>query len=422
MSLARSARYFNRAKSILVGGVNSPVRSFSSVGGTPPFIARAKGPYLWDEDGNRYIDLVQSWGAMILGHGHPEVIEAARNALKNGTSYGACHKNEFRLAELIREAFPKTAERVRLMSSGTEATMTALRIARGATGRDIVIKFAGCYHGHHDSLLAAAGSGVLTLGIPSSLGVPAAWTQSTIVLPYNSPAAVIETFARYGGKIAAIIVEPVACNMGLVLPSEKFLKTLRTVTRRHGAILIFDEVITGFRLKWGGLSDDYNADLVCLGKIIGGGFPVGAVAGKKDLMNCLAPLGGVYHAGTLSGNPVAVSAGMATLGVLKKELPYGELDARTKKLAAQIQNKNIRAVQHGSLLTIFFSVAEITDYESAKTTNTKQFAKFFTRLLKAGVYWPPSNFEACFISAAHSPSTLKTVAEAAVEAVEAACP
>lgn len=416
------APWFDRAQKVLVGGVNSPVRSFSSVGGTPPFIARAQGPYLWDEDGNRYIDLVQSWGAMILGHGHPEVLAAARRALNSGTSFGACHRKEIELAEMICEAFPKTSERVRFMSSGTEATMTALRIARGATGRELVIKFSGCYHGHHDSLLAAAGSGVLTLGIPTSQGVPASWTKSTLVLPYNSPEAVSKTFARQGNKIAAVIVEPVACNMGLTLPQKGFLKTLRAITKRHGAVLIFDEVITGFRLKWGGVSDDYGADLVCLGKIIGGGFPMGAVAGKKELMNLLSPLGGVYHAGTLSGNPVAAAAGLATLHVLKRDRPYNELEVRTKKLAASLKGKNITVTQLGGLLTIFFTPTPVTDYESAKTTDTKRFARFFNHLLKAGIYWPPSNFEACFFSTAHSSSHLKILTETIAEALEASCP
>lgn len=418
MKRLKSDRLFERAKNILVGGVNSPVRSFQSVGMSPPFIAKAKGPYLWDEDGNRYLDLVQSWGALILGHAHPQVLSAARRALALGTSFGACHQKEMELAELISDAFGKIAERVRLMSSGTEATMTALRIARGATGRDLIIKFAGCYHGHHDSLLAGAGSGALTLGIPASLGVPAAWAGQTLVLPYNSPAAVSQAFQRYGPQIAGVIVEPVACNMGLVLPQPGFLKILRKLTRSQGSVLIFDEVITGFRLKWGGLAGEFDADLVCLGKIIGGGFPMGAVAGRKELMNLLAPLGGVYHAGTLSGNPVGTAAGLAALQTLKKNQPYADLEAKTKKLAAALPSKGTTVVQTGSLLTIFFTKTPVTDYESAKTTDTQRFSRFFSRLLESGIYWPPSNFEACFISTAHTQRHLDALTKKVTKALE----
>ncbi|MBI2070846.1 MAG: glutamate-1-semialdehyde 2,1-aminomutase [Elusimicrobia bacterium] len=379
----KSERLFNRAKKILVGGVNSPVRSFKSVGGHPLFIRKAKGPYCWDADGKRYIDLVQSWGALILGHGHPQVLAAARQAMNKGASYGACHENEILLAETLRRAFPKTIERVRLMSSGTEAAMTALRIARGATGRDFIVKFSGGYHGHHDSLLVAAGSGALTLGQPSSLGVPAAWAKTTIVVPYNDLTAVEETFKKTGDKIAAVIVEPAAANMGLVLPKAGFLEGLRSLTRRYGSLLIADEVITGFRLKWGGLADAMEADLVCLGKIIGGGFPIAAVGGAARFMDILAPLGGVYHAGTLSGNPVAVAGGLAALNVLKRVNPYPKLEARSKKFAVSLTHTATRlglpfqVIQRGSLWTVFFTETPIYDNASAQKTDTKLFARFF---------------------------------------------
>ena len=414
---------FEKAKKVLVGGVNSPVRSFNSVGESPRFIARAKGPRMWDVDDKEYIDYVCSWGAIILGHADPEVTIAVKNALNLGTSYGACHEREIELAELIKRAFPKIIEKVRLCNSGTEATMTALRLARGKTKRDCVVKFAGGYHGHHESLLVSAGSGLMTQGIPSSSGVPKVWAEKTIVLPYSDVHAAEEIFNLRGKEIAAVIVEPVACNMGVVLPKEGFLQSLRRLTKENGSVLIFDEVITGFRLRWGGLSQDVQPDLICLGKIIGGGFPIGAVAGKASIMDLLAPLGDVYHAGTLSGNPIAVTAGITVLKALKRRNPYQRMEKFVQNLTKSTRDfceqKGIPMTinQSGSLFTLFFSDQSVVDCESAKKTDTKKFAKFFHNLLKRGVYFPPSNFEACFLSAAHTEWDLEQTFKAICKAI-----
>jgi len=399
------------------------VRSFNSVGECPRFIARAKGSKMWDVDGRDYIDLVSSWGAIILGHADPEVTTAVKNALNLGTSYGACHEREIELADLIKKAFPEIIDKVRMCNSGTEATMTALRLARGATGRDCVVKFAGGYHGHHESLLVSAGSGLMTQGIASSDGVPKAWAEKTIVLPYNDIKAAEEVFSSRGGEIAAVIVEPVACNMGVVLPKEGFLSGLRDLTKRHGAILIFDEVITGFRLRWGGISQDFKPDLICLGKIVGGGFPIGAVAGGAAIMDLLAPLGNVYQAGTLSGNPIAVTAGITVLKALKRRNPYPRMEKLAQKLTRAIgdfckqKEMPLTINQIGGLFTLFFTGCPVIDYESAKKTDTKQFSKFFHKLLEAGVYFPPSNFEACFVSAAHTERDMEETLQAVSQAI-----
>lgn len=419
----KSEILFNKAKKVLVGGVNSPVRSFGGVGGCPRFISRAKESKIWDADSKSYIDFVSSWGAIVLGHANPQVNSVVKKALGLGTSYGSCHEREIELAHLLKEAFPKTIEKVRLANSGTEATMTALRLARAATKRDVIVKFAGAYHGHHESLLVSAGSGLMTQGIPSSDGVPKSWASTTLVLPYNDIPSLKEAFKLKGHEIAAVIVEPIACNMGVVLPQEGFLKSLRELTKRYGALLVFDEVITGFRLKWGGFSEEFLPDLVCLGKVIGGGFPIGAVAGKAEFMDLLAPLGSVYHAGTLSGNPIATSAGIAVLRALKKTNPYPRIERLTKKLTQSIRDlakeKGIPLIINGigGLFTVFFTSGPVNDYESAKKTDTKEFARFFHNLLERGVYFPPSNFEACFVSAAHTEKDLDKTFDAISKAL-----
>jgi glutamate-1-semialdehyde 2,1-aminomutase len=414
MNLARSAALMERARRLIPGGVNSPVRAFRSVGGTPPFLVRGDGARVWDADGNEYIDYVGSWGPLLLGHRHPEVIEALRSVLEIGTSFGAPTEAEVLLAELIREAMP-SMEMVRLVNSGTEATMSALRLARGFTGRDRVVKFEGCYHGHVDSLLVKAGSGVATLGIPDTAGVPRAFADTTIALPYNSTAAVEETFARRGEEIAAVIVEPVAGNMGCVPPAPGFLECLREQTSRYGALLIFDEVMTGFRLAFGGAQQLYGVrpDLTTVGKVIGGGLPIGAYGGRADIMSLVAPAGPVYQAGTLSGNPLAVSAGLAVLRHLKAhpEL-YRELDRKTAELAAAAP-ESVTVNRVGSMFTFFFTAGPVTDYDSARRSDTERFARFHRAMLEAGVYLAPSQFEASFVSAAHSDEDIAKTVEIA---------
>lgn len=416
----RSEALFAEAKQRLVGGVNSPVRAFGAVGGTPVFMERARGSRLWDVDGNVYLDYVGSWGPMILGHAHPAVVKAAQRAVELGSSFGAPTAAEITLAQLVREAFP-TAERVRFTSSGTEACLTALRLARGATGRPLIVKFAGCYHGHGDSLLVSAGSGALTTGRPNSAGVPAELARLTLVLPYNDPDALAAAFAKHGKKIAAVIVEPVVGNMGVVGPRPDFLDALERLPRRHGALLILDEVMTGFRLSWGGAQRllALRADLTTFGKIIGGGFPVGGLGGSRRLMDLLAPLGPVYQAGTLSGNPVAMAAGAATLALLKKDPPYKFLRDTTDHLVHGLRavarrhrwEVTVNAVE--SMFTVFFTKGPVTDLKSAQRANAKLYARFFHGLLRRGVYFPPSQFEAAFLSAAHTPADIeKTVAAA----------
>jgi glutamate-1-semialdehyde 2,1-aminomutase len=399
---------FSRAQKVIPGGVNSPVRAFRAVGGTPLFIREAAGSKIVDTDGNRYIDYVCSWGPMILGHSHPKVVAAIREAAGRGSSFGAPTELEIGMAERLAAAFP-SIEMVRMVSSGTEATMTAIRLARGFTGREKIIKFTGCYHGHADSLLVKAGSGVATLGIPGSPGVPRSLAELTITLPYNDAEAVRSAAARYGEEIACIIVEPVAGNMGVVQPKPGFLETLREVTKANGSLLIFDEVITGFRLAYGGWQTltGMLPDLTCMGKIIGGGLPVGALGGRREIMEHLAPIGPVYQAGTLSGNPLAMTAGIATLDILK-EKSYPELDRMTERLctgfAELFLEKGIpaRINRVGSLFTLFFTADEVVDFETASRSDTALFARFFQGMLAAGINLAPAQFEAGFVSFAHT--------------------
>ncbi|MFA0768387.1 MAG: hypothetical protein OXFUSZZB_001715 [Candidatus Fervidibacter sp.] len=424
MAGEKSRALFERAQRLMPGGVNSPVRAFRAVGGAPFFVARGEGCFLWDVDGNRYVDFVCSWGALILGHAHPEVVAAVKAAIERGTTYGAPTELEVRLAEQIQSAFP-TMEMLRLVNSGTEATMSALRVARGYTGRGKVVKFEGCYHGHADYLLVKAGSGATTFGIPDSAGVPESFSQETIVLPYNDADAFIRTMDEIGDQVAAVIVEPVAGNMGVVLPQQKFLQALREQTRKHGAVLIFDEVITGFRLTYGGAQHLFGIepDMTCLGKIVGGGFPLAAYGGRREIMQAVAPLGPVYQAGTLSGNPVAVTAGLTTLRVLERDKPYAELERRTNWLtdaiadAARAFNIPVQINRIASMFTVFFADQPVTDYASAKRSDTKRFARFFHALLQQGVFLPPSQFEAAFLSVAHSDEVLAQVAEAMRQAM-----
>src|SRR5579862_2554906 len=373
-----SESLFQRAQKVIPGGVNSPVRAFRGVGGTPPFMARGQGSHIFDVDGREYIDYVGSWGPLLLGHRHPEILAALEDALKIGTSFGAPTEREVELAEAICDAVP-SIEMVRLVNSGTEATMSAIRVARGFTGRDLIVKFEGCYHGHVDSLLVKAGSGVATLGLPDSPGVPKGFSDTTIALPFNSVEAVRATFDERGDRIAAVIVEPVVGNMGCVPPAPGYLQSLRDLCTAHGALLIFDEVMTGFRLSPGGAQQLFGIrpDLTVMGKVIGGGLPIAAYGGRRDIMTHVAPSGPIYQAGTLSGNPLAVSAGLAMLRYIQENPGlYAELDARTQRLAACAPER-ITVNRIGSMLTWFFTDADVTDYESAKLSDTKRFGKFF---------------------------------------------
>ena len=414
MQHKKSEELFACAQKLIPGGVNSPVRAFRGVGGTPLFIARGEGSRIYDVDGNEYIDYVGSWGPLILGHCFPPVIEALREVLETGTSFGAPTEREVELAELIRECVP-SVEMVRLVNSGTEATMSALRVARGFTGRDLIVKFEGCYHGHVDSLLVKAGSGMATLGIADTAGVPQAFAATTLALPYNSVEAVARVFGERGDQIAAVIVEPVVGNMGCVPPREGFLEALRRITEQHGALLIIDEVMTGFRLALGGAQEVYKIkpDLTTMGKIIGGGLPIAAYGGRADVMSKIAPIGPIYQAGTLSGNPLAVSAGIAMLRHLKAHPEiYDQLDRRTAQLTAN-PPKDVTVNRVGSMFTFFFTPDPVTDWESAKRSDTGQFQKFFHWMLGRGVYLAPSQFEAGFVSAAHSEEDIaRTVAAA----------
>ncbi|HXG33203.1 MAG TPA: glutamate-1-semialdehyde 2,1-aminomutase [Bryobacteraceae bacterium] len=413
MKRIRSEKLFERAQQVIPGGVNSPVRAFRSVGGTPPFVLRGEGARIFDADGNAYIDYVCSWGPLLLGHRHPALLEAVEEALRCGTSFGAPTEREVELAEAIREAVP-SIEMVRLVNSGTEATMSAIRLARAYTGRDMVVKFEGCYHGHVDSLLVKAGSGVATLGIPDTAGVPASFAETTITVPYNSLEAAEHAFRKHGDRIAAVIVEPVAGNMGCVPPVRGFLQGLRALTAQYGALLIFDEVMTGFRLSYGGAQQVYGVrpDLTTLGKVIGGGLPVGAYGGRADVMSLVAPAGPVYQAGTLSGNPLAVAAGLAMLRYLKAHPEvYGDLERRTAEIAAAAP-AGVTVNRAGSMFTLFFTSEPVTDYASARRADTRRFATFFHAMLERGIYFPPSQFEAAFVSAAHSDEDVKYTAEA----------
>jgi glutamate-1-semialdehyde 2,1-aminomutase len=424
MSLSHdhSREIFDRSQEYMPGGVNSPVRDFGAVGGQPLVIARGEGPYLYDVDGNRYIDYVCSWGPLILGHAHPAVVEAVQRAAERGTSYGAPTEAEAELAQLVVEAVP-SIEMVRFVNSGTEATMSALRLARAYTRRDKVVKFEGCYHGHADGLLVQAGSGVTTLGLPDSPGVPASYAQETLVARFNDVAGVEALFERHGEEIAAVIVEPVAANMGVVPPLPGFLASLREITDRAGSLLIFDEVVTGFRVAYGGAQSLFGVtpDLTCLGKIIGGGLPVGAYGGKRRIMEMMAPLGPVYQAGTLSGNPLAMNAGLATLRELQSPGFYERLDALSSRLvdgaarAAASAGVSVRLNRVGSMRTPFFVDAPVVDYESARRSDRERYARFFHGMLERGVYLAPSQFEAAFVSAAHGEAEIDATIAAAAE-------
>jgi len=419
-----SEELFKRALKVIPGGVNSPVRAFKNVGGNPLFIKQGAGSKIIDVDGNRYIDYVCSWGPLILGHAHPAVIDAIQQEAEKGTSFGAPCQKELELAEAIAEAVP-SIENVRLVNSGTEATMSALRLARAFTGRDKIIKFSGCYHGHSDGLLVQAGSGVATAGLPDSPGVPESYTQHTLIAPYNDLEAVTELFATYP-RIAGIIVEPVAANMGLVKPEPGFLEGLRDLATRNGAILIFDEVITGFRLSPGGAQQINGVipDMTCLGKIIGGGLPVGAYGGKKEIMKMIAPEGPVYQAGTLSGNPIAAAAGLATLEVLKQPGSYQRLEQQSAKLEngiIELLNKapgRFRLNRAGSLLTLFFTGVNVRDFESASSSDTHSFKSFHKALIRQGIYWPPSQFETAFVSFAITGEDIAATLEAIEKALQ----
>jgi glutamate-1-semialdehyde 2,1-aminomutase len=419
MKLKKSELLFRKSQDILVGGVNSPVRSFKAVGGTPRFITRGQGPYIWDADGQRYIDFCGSWGASILGHAPTAVTAAVGRIARRGMSFGTPTEAESELGQLIQKAIPSMA-RMRFVSSGTEAVMSAIRVARAATQRENIVKFAGCYHGHADSLLVKSGSGVLTLSSPDSAGVPAALAQKTRVLPYNDIDAVKDLFRREGQAIAAVIVEPVAANMGLVPPRPGFLEELRALTTQHGALLIFDEVITGFRLTFGGAQNVFKIlpDLTCLGKIVGGGMPLAVYGGRRDIMEWVAPLGPVYQAGTLSGNPVAVAAGLATLSQLKNRSPYKALDALTAWFVEELEETAretgvpLRLNRMGSLWSMFFTNAPVVDLVSAQRSSARTYAIFFQALLERGVYLPPSAFETCFLSTTHTRPILKKTLQA----------
>jgi glutamate-1-semialdehyde 2,1-aminomutase len=404
-----SRKLFEEAKRYIPGGVNSPVRAYKAVGGDPLFIERAKGSKIYDVDGNEYIDYVMSWGALILGHAHPEVIEAVKVALDKGTSFGAPTEVETELAKLIIQAFP-SIELVRFVNSGTEAVMSAIRLARAYTNRDKIIKFEGCYHGHADSLLVKAGSGIMTLGTPNTQGVTKVLARDTIVLPFNDIGCFKKTIAKFGEDIACVIVEPVAANMGVIPPQPGFLQNLRTITEKYKILLIFDEVITGFRLAYGGAQTLYNVacDLTCLGKIIGGGFPVGAYGGKREIMEYVAPIGPVYQAGTLSGNPIAMTAGLQTLKMLSNQEIYESLNSKAsildngfKENAKRLGIKTFHT-KVSSMLSIFFTDREVYDYKTVKTSDTNSYAIYFKEMLERGVYLAPSQFEAMFFSAGHT--------------------
>jgi glutamate-1-semialdehyde 2,1-aminomutase len=424
--LEQSRDLARRAEEFFPGGVNSPVRAFRAVGGDPPFVARAEGAYLFDADGNRYVDLFGSWGPMILGHAFPPVLEAIREAAGRGTSFGASHAGEAALAELVRRCFP-SVEKMRFVNSGTEACMSAIRLARGFTGRNFIIKFEGCYHGHADALLVKAGSGVATFGIPGSAGVPAETAQHTLALPYNDLAAVEAAFAAHPAQIACILVEPVVGNAGVIPPAQGYLEGLRRIATEQGALLILDEVMTGFRLSLGGAQQLYGAelktgpDLTTLGKILGGGLPCAAFGGRADVMDYLAPLGPVYQAGTLSGNPLAMAAGIATLSHLiahEGEI-YPQLERVTQGIAegvAELARKAgvpLTTNRVGSMFTWFFTGDPVTGYASATKSDGEAFARFHRRMMQAGVWLPPSQFEAAFVSVAHGPAEVELVLEAA---------
>ncbi|MBP1568639.1 MAG: glutamate-1-semialdehyde 2,1-aminomutase [Oscillospiraceae bacterium] len=404
MITEKSESLFEKACTFMPGGVNSPVRAFRSVGRTPLFINRAEGDRIYDADGNEFIDYVCSWGPDIFGHRHPYIIDAVKKSLDSGLTFGACHEGEIRLAEKIKRNFP-SMELLRMVSSGTEAVMSAVRAARGYTHRDFIIKFEGCYHGHSDGLLVKGGSGLLTGSVPDSAGVPKGYTDTTLLAGYNDPDSVERIFEKYGKDIACVIVEPCAANMGVVPPEKGFLEFLRDITKQYGSLLVFDEVITGFRLSIGGAQQLYGItpDLTALGKIVGGGMPLAAYGGKKEIMECVAPLGSVYQAGTLSGNPVAVAAGEATLTLLEN-IPdvYDVLERSAAKIENAVRASGLNVNRCGSLLTVFFTDEKVTDYRKAVRSDTSKYAEYFSFLLENGIYTAPSQFEAMFVSYAHS--------------------
>ena len=416
-----SQQLFERAQLSIPGGVNSPVRAYRSVGGTPPFIVRGDGAHIFDADGNEYIDYIGSWGPLILGHRHPVVLDALNEAITRGTSFGAPTEQEIELAETVREMVP-SMEMVRLVNSGTEATMSALRVARGFTNRDLTLKFEGCYHGHVDSLLVKAGSGVATLGLPDSPGVPKGFSDTTLTAPFNDIVAVEEIFRTHREKIAAVIVEPVCGNMGCIPPNGGFLESLRRITQENETLLIFDEVMTGFRVAPGGAQQlyDIRPDLTTLGKVIGGGLPIAAYGGRRDVMSYVAPSGPIYQAGTLSGNPLAVSAGLAVLRHLQSHPEiYDQLNRSTGQLAA-CAPADVSLNRMGSMMTWFFTDQPVTDAASARTSDAKRFGKFFHAMLDRGIYLPPSQYEALFVSAAHTESDIACTIDAARESFEIA--
>jgi glutamate-1-semialdehyde 2,1-aminomutase len=427
MNSSRSAQLFQEALTLLPGGVDSPVRAFRAVGGEPRFMDRGRGARLTDVDGQEYVDYVLSWGPLILGHAFPRVVEAIREAAGRGTSFGAPSPLEVELARLVRTFFP-SLELLRFVNSGTEATMSALRVARGFTGRSRILKFEGCYHGHADALLVKAGSGVATLGLPDSPGVPPGAAADTLVVPYNNPSAITQIFADCADQIAAVIVEPVAGNMGVVPPAPGFLEGLRRITSAHGALLIFDEVMTGFRVHPGGAQALYGVrpDLTTLGKVIGGGLPVGAYGGRREIMELVAPAGPVYQAGTLSGNPLAMAAGIATLVELQREGVWtgaaraAESVANMLRVTARASGVALTVQRVGTMLTAFFTDRPVTDWAGASTSDTKAFARFFRVMLAEGVYWPPSQFEAAFLSTAHGRDELELTQRAIRRALEGA--
>ena len=423
----RSAALFRRAVEVTPGGVNSPVRAFRAVGGEPFFVERAKGARLWDADGNEYIDYVLSWGPMILGHAHPMVVQAVAEAAERGTSYGAPTEREVELAEAVRDLVP-SMERLRFVSSGTEATMSAVRLARGFTGRDFILKFEGCYHGHGDSFLVKAGSGVATLGLPNSPGVPAELSKLTLTAPFNDLDAVETIFRRHAGKIAAVILEPVVGNVGFIPPVDGFLEGIRRITEEDGALLVFDEVMTGFRVSRGGAQERFGIkpDLTTLGKVIGGGLPVGAYGGRRDVMDWVAPVGPVYQAGTLSGNPLAMAAGLAQLTILRDEDPYPALEAGTRRLVEGLLGVFAEAGvpasggSLGSMWGVFLAGGPVRDFDEAKRADVPLFNRFFHAALERGVFFAPSAFEAGFFSTAHTEEDVEETIGRAREALRAA--
>jgi glutamate-1-semialdehyde 2,1-aminomutase len=424
MITKKSRALFNKAVGLMPGGVNSPVRAFRAVGGSPLFISRAKGARIFDVDGNSFIDYVLSWGPMILGHAHPKVIKALQSAAEKGTSFGAPTPLEIKLAQMILKIYP-SMEKVRMVNSGTEATMSAIRAARGFTGRDKIIKFEGCYHGHADGLLVKAGSGAATFGVPDSPGVPKSYAKNTLTMPFNDTKTFRETVAREWKSIACVIVEPVVGNIGCVLPRPGFLETLRRETKKYGIVLIFDEVMTGFRVAFGGAQQYYGIrpDMTCLGKVIGGGLPVGAYGGKKEIMSMISPEGPIYQAGTLSGNPLAMTAGIETLRILSGKGIYEKLEKTMRALeeglkdAASRAGATVRFYRAGTMFCTYFTGRDVTDYTTAKTADTVKFARFFRGMLQRGINLAPSQFEAGFISTAHGPSEIRKTVRAAYEAM-----